>query len=127
LGKEEKESAMLVLARYHNEAVIIGTGSRRVRVLIVDVREGGTKVKLGIDAPPDMPVHREEVYADIVRQGGDLLQKRALLESVRESFTAFRDLACRLCPSDEDLRRSLAADLIQLAQQLSPPLAEKGD
>lgn len=115
---------MLVLARFHGESIIVGHGPRRVKIQVVDIRDG-KKVKIGIEAPPDMPVHREEVHDGIVRQGGDLLQKRVLLESVGESFTAFRDLACRLCPSDEALRRSLAEDLIQLAQQLSPPLAEK--
>lgn len=114
---------MLVLARHHNEAIIVGHGPRKVRVLVVDIR--GDKIKLGIEAPPDMPVHREEVHQSIVRQGGDLLQKRVLLESVAESFTAFRDLAMRLTPADEALRSSLSAGLVQLAQAIAPTLAEK--
>ncbi len=120
---------MLVLARHHNEAIIVGHGPRKVRVLVVDIR--GDKIKLGIEAPPDMPVHREEVHQSIVRQGGDLLQKRVLLESVAESFAAFRDLAMRLTPSDEALRHSLAIDLSELCKSLLfpdgevPTLAEK--
>jgi carbon storage regulator len=122
---------MLVLARHHNEAIIVGHGPRKVRVLVVDVR--GDKIKLGIEAPSDMPVHREEVHEAIVRQGGDLLQKRVLLESVAESFSAFRELAMRLAPSDEALRHSLAVDLSHLVNWLvfpdeeTPTLAERDD
>ena len=120
---------MLVLARHHNEAIIVGHGPRQVRVLVVDIR--GDKIKLGIEAPPDMPVHREEVHQGIVRQGGDLLDRRHLMEAVGESFGAFRDLAMRLTPSDEALRHSLAIDLIELCKSLlfpdgeAPTLAEK--
>lgn len=114
---------MLILSRMENESLVIGRGSRAVRVMVTEIR--GDKVRLGVEAPKDVPVNRNEVYEDIVRQGGDLLQKRVLLESVAESFTAFRDLAMRLTPADEALRSSLSADLIQLAQAIAPTLAEK--
>ena len=48
---------MLVLSRHRDESIIIGDD---VVVTIVDIR--GDKVRLGIKAPQDMPVHRQEVY-----------------------------------------------------------------
>lgn len=51
---------MLVLTRKRDESIIIGDN---VRVTVVDVR--GDQVKIGIDAPRSVPVHREEVYQEI--------------------------------------------------------------
>ena len=47
---------MLVLTRQRDESIIIGDD---VVLRIVDIR--GDKVRLGIQAPPEVPVHREEV------------------------------------------------------------------
>lgn len=55
---------MLVLSRQREEVICIGDS---IRITIVDIR--GDKVRIGIDAPPDVPVHREEVYAAIKREG----------------------------------------------------------
>ncbi len=54
---------MLVLSRQRDESIIIGDN---VVVTIVDVR--GDKVKLGIDAPKEISVHRREVYEAIQRE-----------------------------------------------------------
>ncbi len=54
---------MLVLSRQRDESIIIGDD---VVVTIVDVR--GDKVRLGIDAPTEIPVHRREVYEAIQRE-----------------------------------------------------------
>ena len=54
---------MLVLARQRDESIIIGDN---VVITIVDVR--GDKVKLGIEAPKEIPVHRREVYEAILRE-----------------------------------------------------------
>ena len=54
---------MLVLSRQRDESIIIGDN---VVVTIVDVR--GDKVKLGIDAPREVSVHRQEVYEAIQRE-----------------------------------------------------------
>ncbi len=48
---------MLVLARKKNEVIMLGDN---IRIVVVEIRE--YKVRLGIDAPNDMPVHRLEVY-----------------------------------------------------------------
>ena len=39
-----------------------------VEIVIVDIR--GDKVRLGITAPTEIPVHRKEVYETIKREGG---------------------------------------------------------
>ena len=54
---------MLVLSRHRDESIMIGDN---VVVTIVDIR--GDKVRLGIEAPTDIPVHRQEVYDAIQRE-----------------------------------------------------------
>jgi carbon storage regulator len=53
---------MLVLSRKRNESVVIND---QVVVTVVEVR--GDKVRLGIQAPRDVPIHRSEVMAAIQR------------------------------------------------------------
>lgn len=55
---------MLVLSRRHGESVRIGDD---VTVTLLDVK--GCTVRLGIAAPKHVPVHREEVYERIKREG----------------------------------------------------------
>jgi carbon storage regulator len=55
---------MLVLSRQRDESIVIGDN---VVVTIVDIR--GDKVRLGIQAPAEIPVHRQEVYEAIQREG----------------------------------------------------------
>ena len=55
---------MLVLSRQRDESIIIGDNV--VVITVVDVR--GDKVRLGIDAPVEIPVHRREVYEAIQRE-----------------------------------------------------------
>jgi carbon storage regulator len=54
---------MLVLSRKKDESIIIND---HIRVTIVEIR--GDKVRLGIDAPKDVTVHRREVYEAIQNQ-----------------------------------------------------------
>lgn len=56
---------MLVLSRMRDESIMIGD---KVVITIVDIR--GDKVRLGIEAPDEIPVHRQEVYEAIKREGG---------------------------------------------------------
>lgn len=53
---------MLVLSRKKDEVITIGDN---VRITIVEIR--GDKVRLGIDAPMELAVHRLEVYEAIKR------------------------------------------------------------
>ena len=52
---------MLVLTRRMGEKIFIGPD---ITVTIVDVAPGG-KVRVGVDAPKEMPVHREEIWNKI--------------------------------------------------------------
>jgi carbon storage regulator len=54
---------MLVLSRERDEEIIIGDG---IKVRVLDIRNG--KVRLGITAPADVPVHRLEVWEAIERE-----------------------------------------------------------
>ena len=54
---------MLVLSRQRDETIMIGDD---IEITVVDIR--GDKVRLGIDAPQSIPVHRQEVYEAIQRE-----------------------------------------------------------
>lgn len=53
---------MLVLSRKKNESIVI---DGEVTITVVEVR--GDKVRLGIEAPREVPIHRSEVYEAILR------------------------------------------------------------
>jgi len=53
---------MLVLSRKVNENIVIDG-----RIIVKVVRTEGNFVKLGIEAPADVPVHRQEIYDEIQR------------------------------------------------------------
>lgn len=53
---------MLVLSRKKSEEIVLG---HDIVITIVDIR--GDKVRLGIEAPSELPVHRREIYEAIKR------------------------------------------------------------
>lgn len=55
---------MLVLSRYRDESIIVGDD---IVITVVDIR--GDKVRIGIAAPIEVPVHRQEVHESILRAG----------------------------------------------------------
>ena len=65
---------MIVMSRRIDESIVIQLGhtatgeERLVEVYVVDVRtvDGGHRVRLGVQAPHDIPVHRKEVH-DVLR------------------------------------------------------------
>jgi carbon storage regulator len=71
---------MLVLSRQRDESIIIGDN---IIVTIVDIR--GDKVRLGIEAPTEISVHRQEVYEAIQRENakGDA-EARPLRQAARK-------------------------------------------
>jgi carbon storage regulator len=54
---------MLVLSRQRDQTIMIGDD---IEITVVDIR--GDKVRLGINAPSEIPVHRKEVYEAIKRE-----------------------------------------------------------
>ncbi|HUU19644.1 MAG TPA: carbon storage regulator CsrA [Sedimentisphaerales bacterium] len=71
---------MLVLSRQRDESIMIGDN---VEIIIVDVR--GDKVRLGITAPKEIPVHRREIYDAIQREKSQ--KKEAQEQQEKESQT----------------------------------------
>ena len=53
---------MLVLSRKKNESIVINND---ITIVVVEIR--GDKVRLGVEAPKEVPVHRREVYEAIQR------------------------------------------------------------
>lgn len=53
---------MLVLSRKKNESIVINDD---ISIVVVEIR--GDKVRLGVEAPKEVPVHRREVY-DAIRR-----------------------------------------------------------
>jgi carbon storage regulator len=58
---------MLVLSRRPNESIVIND---KIVITVIEIR--GDKVRLGIEAPRDVPVHRSEVYSAIQRAESDV-------------------------------------------------------
>ncbi len=84
---------MLVLSRKKNESIVINDN---ITITVVEIR--GDKVRLGVEAPKAVPVHRQEVY-DAIRRGLDLpagattldvaaAQQRLAVESAVEKINA---------------------------------------
>ena len=79
---------MLVLSRQRDETIMIGD---EIEITVVDIR--GDKVRLGINAPNRISVHRKEVY-----------------EAIREENERAATLRGELAPTDFDvLRRTIGA------------------
>jgi carbon storage regulator len=55
---------MLVLSRYRDESIYIGDD---IVITVVDIR--GDRVRIGVQAPPDVTVHRQEIY-EAIKNGG---------------------------------------------------------
>jgi carbon storage regulator len=71
LGETMKENTMLVLSRKKNESIVINND---ITIVVVEIR--GDKVRLGVEAPKEVPVHRREVYDAIRRNDAANAQSR---------------------------------------------------
>ena len=73
---------MLVLSRQKDQSIVIGDD---IEITVVDIR--GDKVRLGIAAPAEIPVHRKEVYEAIQRENMQAAQvKPGDVADVRQVF-----------------------------------------
>jgi carbon storage regulator len=70
---------MLVLTRKLNESIMVGDD---VKITIVDVK--GDQVKLGITAPRQVAVHREEVYREIQKENQQATIGKPNLDSLEK-------------------------------------------
>ena len=77
---------MLVLSRQRDESIIIGDN---IVITVVDIR--GDKVRLGIQAPTEIPVHRQEVYEAIQREN----RKAAPMQPATTTPKGSEDGTCR--------------------------------
>ncbi len=84
---------MLVLTRKTNQSIMIGDD---VEVSVLSVV--GEKVRIGIQAPPDVPVFRTEIYLEIQRQQGEGKPPEEARSEVDE---AIQDLGERRGPAVE--------------------------
>jgi carbon storage regulator len=60
-----EDGTMLVLSRKQDEKIIIGDS---ITLMVISIQ--GDKVRLGIEAPKHVSIHREEVYQAIQRERG---------------------------------------------------------
>ena len=73
---------MLVLARKSGEAVVIGD---RITVRVLEIRNG--QVKLGVEAPDEIAVHREEIYRRILEANRQAAEGEAVdLENLSDKL-----------------------------------------
>ena len=57
---------MLILSRKQGERIVLTMGDLKVEVLVTDILND--RVKIGIDAPSEVKIHREEVFEAIARE-----------------------------------------------------------
>jgi carbon storage regulator len=67
---------MLVLSRKKNESIVINND---ITIVVVEIR--GDKVRLGVEAPKEVPVHRREVYEAIHRSSAGAAEGSTPIEN----------------------------------------------
>ncbi len=72
---------MLILTRKSGEGINIGDD---IKITVMEIK--GRQVKVGIEAPPELMIHREEIYAKIMEEN----RLAARLNS--ESFEKIKDI-----------------------------------
>src|SRR5437870_12048126 len=82
---------MLVLSRHVNESIIINDD---IVIVVVEIR--GDKVRLGVEAPKEVPVHRREVY-DAIKRNAALQNGAATTEAGSNSAAPSYRLIDRGC------------------------------
>jgi carbon storage regulator len=67
-----KEATMLVLSRKKNESIVINDD---ITIVVVEIR--GDKVRLGVEAPEEVPVNRREVYDAIKKSEEEVEEEKS--------------------------------------------------
>jgi len=67
---------MLVLTRKVDETIVVSAGELTITVLSVS----GGKVRLGLSAPPEVQIHRQEVWLRIQKRRGEAQEKKPCIE-----------------------------------------------
>ena len=80
---------MLVLSRKKNESIVINDN---ITIVVVEVR--GDKVRLGIEAPKEIPVHRKEIYNAI--QSGETTERIPNLVTPSGTSSDFPEVAAEV-------------------------------
>ncbi|MGC8743891.1 MAG: carbon storage regulator CsrA, partial [Verrucomicrobiia bacterium] len=60
---------MLILSRKVNESIVIDG-----RIIVKIVRVDGEVVKVGVEAPSNVPVHRQEIYEEILQSNREAIR-----------------------------------------------------
>lgn len=81
---------MLILSRKSGESIVIDG-----RILVKIVRVEGDVVKVGIEAPVTVPVHRQEVYEEIQRNNQGALTRQTIPLPRLAGVTAGKQPAAR--------------------------------
>ena len=103
---------MLVLSRKINENIVIDG-----RIIVKVVRTEGNFVKLGIEAPADVPVHRQEIYDEIQRANREAL---ATGRPVPPRMPHFRAAALAAKPPPGEAKAATPAPPLAPATPLKP-------
>lgn len=81
---------MLILTRRIGESLQIGDN---IKLTVLSIR--GNQVQIGIDAPAEIPVHREEVYQRILRERAGADQAPGIAKTANRLFGKSRKSADR--------------------------------
>lgn len=89
---------MLVLSRRPGESIVIGSD---IVVTVLEVRGG--QIRIGIDAPRDLQVHREEVYQEVCRENAKAVASAlGSSEILRSTASAIVDRVQSVAPKPVD-------------------------
>ena len=93
---------MLVLSRHKDEGIIIGND---IKIIVVEIR--GDKVRLGIEAPRETPVHRQEVYYVIQKENfSKYLSSEKYIEAYELILKGYEPVSEDINKLEEGLRRT---------------------
>lgn len=72
---------MLILSRKEDESIII---NGNIHIKVLEIEDG--KVKIGIDAPKDIEIFREELYESISKENIEAAKAKADLSEINKLF-----------------------------------------